>query len=282
MAKAPEIHAGCSGWSYEDWVGPFYPKEAKPNDFLRLYSSVFDSVEIDSSFYRIPNQFMVSQWKRNTPVDFLFCPKFPKKITHELKLQNISNTMDFLYKTLSGLGKKLGPLVVQLPPSFKYEKGMKDLENLVSKEMKQGFRHAIEFRHASWFRDDVYRLLESHNVALCWSLNQYLEQTPTKLTSDFVYSRMVGARDITTFNATQKDRLKESKEMAEAIKSVSKSIDDAFIFFNNHFAGFGPESVNEFRRLSGLIELDYSKLNSFSSNASSESQGYRQASLGDF
>lgn len=282
MSKGSElhekIHAGCSGWSYEDWVGPFYPKGAKPKDFLRLYSSVFDAVEIDSTFYRIPNQFMVSQWKKNTPDNFLFCPKFPKKITHELKLQNATSTLTFFYKTLAGLGNKLGPMVIQMPPSFKFEKGIKDLENFLSKDIKSGFRYSIEFRHESWFRDEVYRLLESHNVALCWSLTQYLEETQTRLTADFVYSRMVGERDITTFNAKQKDRSKESKEIADAIKSASGSIDDAFIFFNNHFAGFGPESVNEFRRLSGLMEMDYSKL----STESPEIQDSRQASLGDF
>jgi uncharacterized protein YecE (DUF72 family) len=277
-----KIHVGCSGWSYEDWLGPFYPKDAKPKDFLRLYSSVFDCVEIDSSFYRIPNSFMITQWKKNTPEGFLFSPKFPKKITHELKLQNVSSPLTFFYKTLTGLGDKLGPLVLQMPPSFKYEKGIKDLTNFMQNEMQhKGFRHAIEFRHTSWFRDDVYKLLESNNVSLCWSINQYLkDETPAKLTSNFAYVRMVGERDITTFNQKQKDRSQESKEMAEKVKSVSGSLDDAFIFFNNHFAGFGPESVNEFRRLSGLMEMDYSKLSTTSANL--EVQDSRQASLADF
>ncbi|MCL4518690.1 MAG: DUF72 domain-containing protein [Thaumarchaeota archaeon] len=274
-----KMHTGCSGWSYQDWVGPFYPKGTKPKDYLRLYSSVLDAVEIDSSFYRIPNQFMISQWKKNTPEGFIFCPKVPKKITHELKLQNISNNLSFFYRTTAGLGSKLGPMVFQMPPSFKYEKGMKDLENLLSKEIKDGFRHAIEFRHKSWFRSEVYKLLESHNVALCWSLNQYIE-TPTLLTSNFVYARMVGERDITDFSTTQKDRSKESKDMADAIKSVEGSIEEGFIFFNNHFAGFGPESVNEFRRLSGLMELDYSKLNAL--NSGFEVPGAKQASLTDY
>jgi uncharacterized protein YecE (DUF72 family) len=279
-----KLHAGCSGWSYEDWVGPFYPKDAKPKDFLRLYSSVFDAVEIDSSFYRIPNSFMISQWKKNTPDNFIFCPKFPKKITHELKLQNVRSTLDFLYKTISGLEDKLGPLVIQLPPSFKYEKGFKDLENFLSNEIpKKGFRHAIEFRHPSWFRSETYKLLESSNVALCWSLNQYLaEGTPTKLTADFVYARMVGERDITNFGSKQKDREKEQKEMADVVKSVAGKIDDAFIFFNNHFAGFGPESVNEFRRLSGLMEMDYSKLSSSRVGDVEAPLDSRQASLADF
>ena len=255
-----KIHVGCSGWSYEDWVGPFYPKDSKPKDFLKQYSSVFDTVEIDSSFYRIPNQFMISQWKKNTPEGFVFCPKFPKKITHDFKLQNVSSTLSFFYKTLAGLGDKLGPLVVQLPPSFKYDKGMPVLTNFVS-ELKSGFRHAIEFRHKSWFRDDVYKLLESNNVSFCWSITQYVE-TPTKLTSNFVYTRMVGERDITKFNEIQKDRTEQMKEMSSAVKDVMGSVDDAFIFFNNHFAGFGPESANEFRRLLGLMEMDFGKIGS--------------------
>jgi uncharacterized protein YecE (DUF72 family) len=252
------IRVGCSGWSYEDWVGPFYPKNSKPKDFLKLYSSVFDVVEIDSSFYRIPNQFMISQWKKNTPDDFIFCPKFPKKITHELKLENVTSTLSFFYKSLAGLGEKLGPLVVQLPPSFKYEKGMPVLADFVS-QLKTGFKHAIEFRHESWFRNDVYELLGSKNISFCWSITQYVE-TPHKVTADFVYTRMVGERDITKFNEIQKDRSAQMKEMSSAVKDVVGSVDDAFIFFNNHFAGFGPESVNEFRRLLGLMEMDLGKI----------------------
>jgi len=255
-----KIRVGCSGWSYEDWVGPFYPKNARAKDFLRLYSSVFDTVEIDSSFYRIPNQSMISQWKKNTPDNFLFSPKFPKKVTHDFKLENVNSTVNFFYKTLAGLGNKLGPIVVQLPPSFKYDKGFPVLQNFISSDLKtSAFRHAIEFRHKSWFRDDVYKLLEGNNVSFCWSITEYVT-TPTRLTSDFIYTRMVGERDITKFNETQKDRSKQMNEMSQAIKTSVGSVDDAFIFFNNHFAGFGPESVNEFKRLLGLMETDYKNI----------------------
>ena len=282
MPEADKFHVGTSGWSYEDWVGPFYPKQAKPKDFLRIYSSVFDTVEIDSSFYRIPNQSMISQWNMNTPSNFVFCPKFPKKITHDFKLENVGTTLNFFYKTVAGLGDKLGPLVVQLPPSFKYEKGFPVLENFITTEMKtSAFRHAIEFRHKSWFRDDVYRLLASNDVSFCWSITQYVT-TPTKLTSDFIYTRMVGERDITKFNETQKDRTKLMSEMSQAVKSSIGSVDDAFIFFNNHFAGFGPESVNEFRRLLGLMEMDLGKTQLPSENLTSETSPQPQKSLMDF
>lgn len=253
-----KIHVGCSGWSYEDWVGPFYPAGTKPKDYLGLYSSVFSSAEIDSSFYRIPNQYMISLWKKNTPDGFLFCPKFPRKITHEQKLQNVSDTLGFFSKTLAGLGSKLGPMVVQLPPSFRYGKGMKVLESFIG-ELKTGFRYAIEFRHESWFRDDVYKLLEGSNISLCWSINQYV-RSPNRLTSNFIYARMVGEdREITNFSGTQRDVSTLMKETSDAVSASMGSADDAFIFFNNHFAGFWPESVNEFRRLVGLMELEFPK-----------------------
>ena len=250
--------------------------------FCGFYSSVFDAVEIDSSFYRIPNQSMISQWNKNTPSNFVFCPKFPKKITHDFKLENVETTLNFFYKTVAGLGDKLGPLVVRLPPSFKYEKGFPVLENFIATEMKtSAFRHAIEFRHKSWFRDDVYKLLESNNVSFCWSITQYVT-TPTKLTSDFIYTRMVGERDITKFNETQKDRSKLMGEMSQAVKSSIGSVDDAFIFFNNHFAGFGPESVNEFRRLLGLMEMDLGKTQLPSENLPPDTSSAQQKSLMDF
>ena len=286
-AEAGENHrirVGCSGWSYEDWVGPFYPKQAKPKDFLRIYSSAFDTVEIDSSFYRIPNQFMISQWNKNTPANFLFCPKFPKKVTHDFKLQNTGSTVNFFYKTIAGLGDKLGPIVIQLPPSFKYEKRFSILQNFITSDLKTAlFRHAVEFRHKSWFKDDVYRFLESNNVSFCWSITQYVT-TPTKVTSNFIYTRMVGERDITKFNATQKDRTKQMNEMSEAVKSSIGSVDDAFIFFNNHFAGFGPESVNEFKRLLGLMETDFKKIQLPTENAPLETSTSfdQQKSMLDF
>jgi uncharacterized protein YecE (DUF72 family) len=88
-----ELRIGCSGWSYKDWQGPFYPKGLATSDYLKFYSKIFDSVEIDSSFYRIPSAFMVNQWKSNTPTGFLFSPKLPKKITHENKLKDSDSTL---------------------------------------------------------------------------------------------------------------------------------------------------------------------------------------------
>jgi uncharacterized protein YecE (DUF72 family) len=248
---------GCSGWSYKDWVGPFYPPGTEPKEYIKLYSRAFDSVEVDSSFYRIPTASMISHWKSATPPGFVFCPKLPKKITHENKLENFEPTLLYFYSVFSKLGDKLGPICVQLPPSVKVEKHKAVMEKFVS-SLDPKFKHAIEFRHESWFTPETYKLLEKNKVSLAWSINQYLE-TPPEVTADFLYLRMVGTREITQFNGIQKEMREEMERWAKELKEKRASVHDSFVFFNNHFAGFGPESVNEFRRLLGMIEVDWTK-----------------------
>jgi len=253
-----DTRIGCSGWSYADWVGPFYPKDAKPVDFLKLYSRVFDCVEIDSTFYRAPSAAMVRQWYSSTPSDFVFAPKFPKRITHDQHLENVGSYFDHFIRTLDALKEKLGPFVIQLPPSFKYPKHEKPLQEFLT-SLDDGYRFAVEFRHKSWFTEKTQKLLESSNVCQVWSVNQYLT-TPAAVSADFVYLRLVGDRSIDEFKKLQRDQTDVMKTWSKALQDVGKSVKDRFVFFNNHFAGFGPGSVNEFRRLLGLVELDWSGL----------------------
>ena len=250
-----EIRIGCSGWSYKDWDGIFYPQGTAAKDYLSFYSKVFNCVEVDSSFYRIPSQLMVSQWRSNTPAGFVFSPKLPKKITHEKKLKDSESTIVYFYSVMNKLKDKLGPIAIQLPPSVKlgtHHEAMKEFLSLLSPK----FRHAIEFRHRSWFTSDVYSLLRKNNVAMIWTLNQYVE-SPPEVTADFVYLRMVGDREIMEFTGVQKDRSEDMTRWAGAVKDNAEKFESGYVFFNNHFAGFSPESANEFRRLLGLMELDW-------------------------
>jgi uncharacterized protein YecE (DUF72 family) len=249
------LRIGCSGWSYKDWLGPFYPKELQPKEYLKHYSRVFNCVEIDSSFYRVPNSFMINQWRSSTPPGFLFSPKLPKKITHDNKLASSESSLLYFYSVLSKLGDKLGPIAVQLPPSIKLATHLDVLKDFLL-HLDPRFKHAIEFRHRSWFVPEVYDLLRKNRVAMVWSLNQYVE-TPAELTSDFVYLRLVGDREITEFSGIQKDRSGDLKRWADTIKDKAADFEIGYVFFNNHFAGFGPESANEFRRLLGLVELEW-------------------------
>jgi uncharacterized protein YecE (DUF72 family) len=250
-----KLRIGCSGWSYKDWQGIFYPRDLAAKDYLGYYSKVFNSVEIDSSFYRIPNQFMVNQWRTNTPPGFLFSPKLPKKITHDNKLKNSESTLVYFYSVLSKLKEKLGPIAVQLPPWIRLSTHLEIMKEFVT-QLSPEFRHAVEFRHKSWFVPEVYALLKRNNIAMVWSLNQYVE-TPPEVTSDFVYLRMVGDRELTEFTGIQKDRSSDMKRWATAVRENSSKFESGYVFFNNHFAGFSPESANEFRRLLGLMELDW-------------------------
>ena len=250
-----KLRIGCSGWSYKDWAGVFYPKGLPAKDYLTQYSKVFNCVEIDSSFYRIPNAYMITQWKNNTPAGFLFSPKVPKKITHDHKLQNSESTLVYFYSVVSKLKEKLGPVAIQLPPSFKASVHFNILKDFVA-QLSPEFKHAIEFRHKSWVTPETYELLKKNNIAMVWSLNQYLE-TPPEVTADFMYLRLVGDRKITEFDRVQKDRSDDMKRWAKAVKDSASKFESGYIFFNNHFAGFSPESANEFRRLLGMMELDW-------------------------
>ncbi len=250
-----DLRIGCSGWSYKDWAGNFYPRGLPAKDYLSYYSKVFNCVEIDSSFYRIPNQFMVNQWRANTPQGFVFCPKLPKKITHEKKLRDAQSTLVYFYSVMAKLKDRLGPIAVQLPPSVKLSTHLDVMKEFIS-ELSPEFKHAIEFRHKSWFTPEVYSLLRKNNIAMVWSLNQYLE-TPAEVTADFIYVRMVGDREIEEFSGIQKDRTEDMKRWAAVVEEKSGKFESGYIFFNNHFAGFSPESSNEFRRLLGLMEADW-------------------------
>ena len=249
------LRIGCSGWSYKDWQGNFYPAGLGAGDYLRYYSKVFNCVEIDSTFYRVPSAQMVTQWKNNTPEGFLFSPKLPKKITHEKKLKDVGSSLVYFYSVMSKLGKKLGPIAIQLPPSIKVATHKELMDEFIG-QLSPEFKHAIEFRHKSWFTPETYELLHRNNIAMVWSLNQYLE-TPPEVTADFVYMRMVGDREITEFGGIQRDRSEDMKRWASVVQDTAGKYESGYIFFNNHFAGFSPESANEFRRLLGLMELDW-------------------------
>src|SRR5207245_1637039 len=204
-------------------------------------------------FYRNPGPAMTKGWYKSTPPEFLFAMKMPKRITHEKKLKGVAENLGWFYASAKELREKCGPLVAQLPPSIKFDSHWVVMQEFLRALEVDKYPHAIEFRHKSWFRDDVYKLLRDRNVTRVWSENQYL-RTPTDVTSDQVYLRMVGDREITEFKEVQKDKSAEMRTWYKELEESSDSVKGALVFFNNHYAGFGPGSVNEFRRLAGMME----------------------------
>ncbi|MGA1974779.1 MAG: DUF72 domain-containing protein [Conexivisphaerales archaeon] len=246
-----ELRAGCSGWSYSSWVGPFFPKDTKPRDFLKLYSAVFDTVEIDSSFYRIPSSWAVELWRRAVPEGFLFSAKMPKEITHDRRFVGCEGVSDRFLRTIRLLGPKLGPVLVQLPPSYSYQESGGRLEDFL-RSLPPDLQYAIEFRHASWFNDRVYALLEQLGMTLVWSEIPYVK-VPDRVTASIVYLRLIGDRSIREedFGKLQKDRTAEMVKWSERLSKVEASIRRGYVFANNHFAGFSPATVNQFMELMG-------------------------------
>ena len=255
MALKDKLRVGCSGWGYDDWLGGFYPPNTPKSEYLRLYSGIFDCVEVDSSFYRNPGAAMTKGWYKTTPDGFLFAMKMPKRITHEKKLKDVGEQLGWFYTSAKELKEKCGSLVAQLPPSIKYETHWTLLQEFV-RGLDLKYPHAIEFRHRSWFREDVYGLLRDRNVAMVWTENQSL-RSPADVTADYVYLRMVGDREITEFKGLQKDKAAEMRAWYKELDEAADSVKGAMVFFNNHYAGFGPGSVNEFRRLAGLMEYEF-------------------------
>jgi uncharacterized protein YecE (DUF72 family) len=260
-----QYYIGCSGWSYSAWKGPFYPPNLESSEWLKYYSQIFDYVEIDSSFYRIPNEFMVKNWFKKTPDNFRFTAKFPKVITHDKHLVDIDEEVDLFLNNLEPLSEKTLALLIQLPPSMEIMPGLEGLRNLIPL-LDRRFRYAVEVRHHSWFQDLAYNFFADNDVCLVWSQLAHMS-TPPILTTDFLYARFIGDRSINEkdFGKIQKNRVLEMKRWADEIRKVErgkerstkKEVSLAMIAANNHYAGFGPGTSNLFRKMVGLSELSW-------------------------
>jgi uncharacterized protein YecE (DUF72 family) len=259
-----EFFIGCSGWSYTAWKGPFYPPNLESSEWLRYYSQKFDYVEIDSSFYKIPNQFMVKNWDRKTPDNFRFAAKFPKIITHDKQLVDVKEEVELFLKVMEPLGEKTLALLIQLPPSMEIIPGLEGLRQLVPL-LDSKFRYAVEVRHQSWFQDLAYNFFANNNLCMVWSQLAGI-RTPPIVTTDFLYVRFIGDRSIdeNNFGKIQKDRVLEMSKWARRVKRVeeekkkeNKELSLAMIAANNHYAGFGPGTANMFRKMIGLSEITW-------------------------
>jgi uncharacterized protein YecE (DUF72 family) len=255
-----QLYIGCSGWSYDAWLGHFYPANLDRKEFLKYYSQVFDFVEIDSSFYRPPNLFLTKRWASLTPDDFRFTAKFPRSVTHEKRLAEPEKELHYFFDVMRPLRNKLLALLLQLPPSLTVKEGLKKLEVLIHM-LDPAFRYAIEVRHKSWFDRSVYKLLSDNNICLAWSQLDTI-QTPPELTSDFVYLRFIGDRSIDekNFGRIQKDRLKELRLWSHSVSRLKDKAKYAVVAANNHYAGFGPATANSFRKMVGLKEAAWEEM----------------------
>jgi uncharacterized protein YecE (DUF72 family) len=202
---------------------PFYPKELDNRYWLSYYSKIFDFVEIDSTFYRIPSLFMVNNWNKRTPDNFRFAVKFPKVITHDKRLKDVDKDVERFYDGMEPLYDKILVFLLQLPLSLQITEGL-DLIKSLEYLLDQSFRYAIEVRHHSWFSELFYNYMKEKNYCLVWSQPDFLV-TPPVVTTDFLYLRLIGDRSINErdFGKIQNDRIKEIQLWTDIFKDIQKN-----------------------------------------------------------
>ena len=219
------VAVGTSGYSYKEWKGSFYPADCKAADFLRFYAGRFGTVEINNTFYRMPTEKVLMQWAEQVPESFRFVLKASQKITHRKRLKEAGEELQYFLRTANSLGARLGPTLFQLPPNMK-----KDLPRLLDflSLIPHTWRAAFEFRHDSWFDDDVYDALKNHGAPLVIAETDPEESAlavPVVATADWGYLRL---RRL-AYDAAAMD------QWARTIRAQPWS--DAFVFFKHEVDG---------------------------------------------
>ncbi len=224
------LFVGTSGYSYKEWRGSFYPEKMQPSEMLAYYADRFRAVEINSTFYRMPNEKMLVDWAAQVPDGFSFVLKTSRKVTHQMRLRSVDEEISYLLRTMSVLGAKRGPMLVQLPPNAK-----KDLNRLGSflGLLPDEWRTAMEFRNASWFEPDTYELLRERNVALV-ATDTEGGGAPLVGTADWGYVRLRGEAYDDSALGGWAARLRES------------AWKDLYLFFKHEEDGVGPELASRF------------------------------------
>lgn len=226
---AATIHAGTSGYSYPEWKGAFYPEDLARSDFLEYYAGRFSTVEINNTFYRFPKSGMLEGWRDGTPAGFTFAVKAHQGITHRGRLTDVDGlTRDFVERCRV-LEDKLGPILFQLPPNFKRDD--ERLEDFIAL-LDPRLGYAFEFRHQSWFADEVFQILGDSGAALCISEGEEFD-TPRAVTGRFVYVRL------------RKDAY-DAAELADWHEWMKEQVEggrDVFAYLKHDEEGESPEYV---------------------------------------
>jgi uncharacterized protein YecE (DUF72 family) len=261
------ILIGCSGWSYPDWEGPFYPVGMAAGDYLEFYADRFPIVEVDSSFYRPPTPRMVRGWRDRTPDDFKFALKVPRAITHEKQLRDCQAEVDQFVAAIEPLGPKLMVALLQMGYFNRSAFGSLDdflavLDPFLASWPRQLVPLAVEVRNPRWVTEDLLGVLRAHEAALTLTEQKWMP-TPLEIASRFdpvtgplAFVRLIGDREAiekvaTTWDRIVFDRSVELAETSGVIRGLARRV-PVVAFANNHYAGHGPETARQLRTLLGL------------------------------
>lgn len=237
------LHVGTIGWSYNFWRGNFYPAKTASKDFLAYYSTQFDTVEVDSTFYRNPTPQAVANWREQTPPEFAFSLKFPNLITHVKMLKDCQRETAFFLDRTALLAEKRGPLLLQFPPNFGVDR-YRDLEAYLQ-QLPKTSRFVVEVRNRSWLTDEFYSLLRGCNVALAWVDSPKMPLSG-EVTSDFLYVRLEGDRQKVNglLGKIEVDSHERLQAWAGKLTPFVKKQTPVFCYFGKYYSGLPPADVN--------------------------------------
>ena len=240
-------------------MGPFYPPEVHQSELLTVYARGFDTVEVDSTFYGTPPASTVQSWGSRVPPKFVFALKAPQEITHHRRLRDAEDVTAEFFERVRGLGKRLGPVLLQFPPDF----GPAELPALAGflPILPRDCRVAVEFRHRGWVHDGVLALLSEHNVALAITDARFIPRKTAlalavRPTADFAYLRWLGPnRDLVDHSRIQVDRSRETETWAAAIRELATKVKSVYGYMGNHFAGHAPASARALQEMLGQVPV---------------------------
>ncbi len=229
-----KLYVGTSGYSYKEWKGHFYPEELSEKEFLKYYGTKLNAVEINNTFYRLPKESVVQSWAEQVPEEFAFSIKASQRITHIKRLKDAGDETEYLLRVARTLKRRLGVVLFQLPPNLK-----KDIERLQQflRFFAGDVRVAIEFRHSTWFDEEIYTLLKENNCSMCIADGDDKLDVPFVSTADWGYLR-----------------LRRENYTAADLKKWMKKIHDqdwktAFVFFKHEDEATGPKLAMKFLNL---------------------------------
>jgi uncharacterized protein YecE (DUF72 family) len=227
------VLTGTSGFSYQEWKGSFYPEDLPASEMLRFYAGRLQAVEVNNTFYRMPNAGVLTRWAEEVPDGFRFALKASQQITHRKRLKEAGEAAAYFFKTADTLGDRMGPVLFQLPPNLK-----KDLPRLADflATLPPASRSAFEFRHESWFEDDVLEALRSRGCALCIAEDEDLA-TPFQATAGWGYLRL------------RREDYGEADLRDRARKVLAQPWKEAYVFFKHEEGGTGPKLAQALTRI---------------------------------
>lgn len=241
------VFIGTSGFSYNHWIGNFYPEDLKEKEFLQYYSRYFNTVELNVTFYRLPQQGAFRGWYSRTTKKFVFAVKGNRFITHIKKLKRCRSALRLFFNRIKPLGTKIGPILWQLPPSYKKDIKVLGIFLSILSGYKK-FRHVFEFRHESWFDRDVFNLLESMGIGLC-SADWPSCSKGIHLTTDLIYIRRHGHGAKLYSGCYSMAQLRKD---AEIIKTFAAEKKDVYIYFNNDAHGYAVKNAMQLKKILGM------------------------------